>query len=524
MQVKNSRNGKWQLVIGTCQLSLLCLLTASAACSENPASEVEVKTRVNASQPLSNEDSWKVFYINDQRVGFSHTRYEVIEETGSRIVEFQQDTHMELKRFGKPLSVELQLKTRETANGALLSYEFVIKNPPADPKISQGTVEGGELKIDTSVANQVRQSRLKWKSTYHSPSYLERVFRKSPLKPGETQSFSILLPEHNQVTEVTLSAKEYETIELPDGSSDQCLHVVMQKSVMPGVNFDLYVKNGGAIIKESADFLGATMVGFQATEAEALRKKSDKQLDFSVQGLIKTDAVKNMHNTDKVVYQISLPGGDPAKLFPSSDLQQVKRRNEHQAEVTVFRAAVPKEFPESKVKAEYLSPSQFLQSDDPQIIKYAATAVQSETDPWKQARLLENFVYRNLKKKNFSTALASASEVARNMEGDCTEHAVLLAAMLRAQKLPSRVVVGFVYIPALSSFVGHMWVEVFLDQRWIPLDATLGKGGIGGGHLKMSASSLTETAPAPLEIFLPILQSVGKLSIKVLDFSPPAAP
>ena len=106
------------------------------------------------------------------------------------------------------------------------------------------------------------------------------------------------------------------------------------------------------------------------------------------------------------------------------------------------------------------------------------------------------------------------------MEGDCTEHAVLLAAMLRAQKLPSRVAVGMIYIPSRSSFGGHMWTEVFLDNRWIPLDATLGKGGIGAGHIKLTDSSLADNAPAPLTIFLPLLQTVGKLSIEIIDSTP----
>ena len=41
---------------------------------------------------------------------------------------------------------------------------------------------------------------------------------------------------------------------------------------------------------------------------------------------------------------------------------------------------------------------------------------------------------------------ATAAEVARSREGDCTEHAVLLAALARARGIPARVAMGLVYV------------------------------------------------------------------------------
>ena len=67
-------------------------------------------------------------------------------------------------------------------------------------------------------------------------------------------------------------------------------------------------------------------------------------------------------------------------------------------------------------------------------------------------------------------------EVARSLEGDCTEHAVLLAALCRARKIPARVAFGLVYYPPQKGFAYHMWNEVWIADRWIPLDATLGHG------------------------------------------------
>jgi transglutaminase/protease-like cytokinesis protein 3 len=114
--------------------------------------------------------------------------------------------------------------------------------------------------------------------------------------------------------------------------------------------------------------------------------------------------------------------------------------------------------------------------------------------------------------------LASAAEVAKDLSGDCTEHAVLLAAMCRARGIPARVAVGLVYVPEPSSFGGHMWTEVFVRGKWIPLDATLGKGGIAADHIKFADSSFSDDGDStPLTAFLPMVSVLSKLKIEVRE-------
>ncbi|MDQ3332404.1 MAG: transglutaminase-like domain-containing protein [Planctomycetota bacterium] len=132
------------------------------------------------------------------------------------------------------------------------------------------------------------------------------------------------------------------------------------------------------------------------------------------------------------------------------------------------------------------------------------------------ARVLEKYVHEKLDKKNFSTAFASAAEVADKLEGDCSEHAVLLAALLRARGIPSRIAVGIVYVPGQAKMGGHMWTEALFADGWVPLDATLGRGGIGGAHLKVAESSLSNDAPLPVMTFAPLLSLGPDTQIEVL--------
>ncbi|WP_339732281.1 transglutaminase-like domain-containing protein [uncultured Gimesia sp.] len=492
------------------------------SCSQSPALEQEARTAETAgkssgSVAVQEGEVWQVIYVNNQRIGYAYSQTRVDDRGENKLIHNQSDSYLKLKRFGQTLNMETHLSTTENKQGDLLSYTFQMNNPPADSTISEGKVKDSLLIVETKIANQVSRSQLKWEATFHSPSYLEQMFKVSPMQPGETKSFSMLLPEYSKVSKVSLTALDYETAELHGGVEEKCLHVKMKQELLPGMVVDLYVTKEGTIPKTAADFLGSAMVTYIVSKEVALKELSGGELDLAVQTLIKVKPIPHAHDTEKVVYQLTLDDGDPTEFLKNGDTQQVKKRDARSVELTVVKAAVPTQFPKAKVDAEYVGPTQFIQSDDARVMKYAAAAVQSEQNPWKQATLMERYVHQNLKKKNFSTALASAAEVAKNMEGDCTEHAVLLAAMLRAQNLPSRVAVGLVYIPSRSSFGGHMWTEVFLDNRWIPLDATLGKGGIGAGHIKLADSSLSDNAPAPLAIFLPILQAVGKLSIEVID-------
>ena len=138
-----------------------------------------------------------------------------------------------------------------------------------------------------------------------------------------------------------------------------------------------------------------------------------------------------------------------------------------------------------------LKPNNLIQSDDPQIVQMAAAAAPKSDDPWEVATALEKYVAATIKKKNFSQAFATAGEVAQSLEGDCTEHAVLLAALCRAKGIPCRVAIGLVYYPPQAGFAYHMWNEAWIGDRWIPLDGTLGQGGVAAERLKLADSNLS---------------------------------
>lgn len=89
---------------------------------------------------------------------------------------------------------------------------------------------------------------------------------------------------------------------------------------------------------------------------------------------------------------------------------------------------------------------------------------------WELAQAVTRFVFAWIDDKDFSVGFATALEVARRPKGDCTEHAVLAAALLRRLGVPARGVTG--WVAAGRTFGLHLGVEVKLRDRWIPVDPT----------------------------------------------------
>lgn len=89
--------------------------------------------------------------------------------------------------------------------------------------------------------------------------------------------------------------------------------------------------------------------------------------------------------------------------------------------------------------------------------------------------LLPEYVDAFIDNPSYIHGFNIASVVAAQRSGDCTEYAVLTAALARAKGIPSRVVLGTVIFELDNHLnaVGHAWVEVWFQDQWHTLDAAL---------------------------------------------------
>lgn len=499
------------------KVSILRLLPIVWLAIANPLSADE--NQKPAQRNIEREESWQVVLISGQRVGYGRSLTEPVERDGEQLIHSVVETHLTIKRFGQSLRMVTTLEAEETLDGSLRQFTFEMANPPKGPTRTVGKIDGKKLLLETEVNGRKKATTKEWDLELKSPVYQDRMLRDQPLKPGDSRSYEAYLPEFSKAATIKIAAEKMETISLLGSVDAEALKVRITQSVMPGMATLGWLDARGDTLKSSTSLLGTEMVTYTVSREEALKEIGTADLDLAVSTLIKVQPIPNIHKRQEITYRISVPDHDPAEFLAQDDVQTVKKIDEHTAELTIRALSVP----ETTVSAagpdrEFLDPSEFLQSDDENVRRHALAAAGQETEPGKIALAMEKYVHEKLTQKNFSTALASAAEVAKSLEGDCTEHAVLLAAMLRAKEIPSRVAVGVVYVELNKqpSFGGHMWTEAWLNGKWVPLDATLGRGGTHAGHIKLGASSFGGESATPIATFTPLMLAIGKMQIQVV--------
>lgn len=222
-------------------------------------------------------------------------------------------------------------------------------------------------------------------------------------------------------------------------------------------------------------------------------------------------------------YILSLPEGQTLGDLPQSGAQRFERIDARSGRVTVdVLDPLPADETDQK-NPDFVGSSSLIDAADPAIAMMARAAVKDAGDkPAAKAEAIRRFVHDSISTKDLDIGFASATEVARTHEGDCTEHAVLLAAVLRAAGIPARVVSGLVYAEGFAGqsdiFGYHMWAQALIEEngkaRWIDLDGTLGENTtFDATHIALAVSALTDGQT--YEALAPMATVIGQLSIKV---------
>jgi hypothetical protein len=501
----------------------VCWLTIWSTLPLFSAAVCDAQTSNAPAADTQGTESWQVIQIDNQRAGYQYNRERVELRDKQKVFISEGNLFFTLNRFGQKLRITTSTRTEETESGDLLRFSFEMKNPPSQNMLTEGVVNGAELELTSTVAGRTDKRRVAWETDAKSPAYPDRRLREKPLKAGESRTFKVYVPEFNKFSQQHFAAEDQRSIKLFDGKETSLLRVQVSFSAIPENKSKQYMDAGWRTMMMETEMAGLVFRAYEVPRDVALQTISGPELDLAVNTLVRVaPPIVDAHRRKRIVYRISMKEESPERFFVVGETQQIKRLTDNPnsdpaIELTVSTKPIPPVNSRPlRADDKYLSATRFLQTRDPLVVEHAERAAGSETDPSRIAARLEKYVHDKIKTKNFSTAMASAAEVAKSLEGDCTEHAVLLAALLRARKVPSRIAAGLVYVESLQAFGGHMWTEAYLAGEWIPLDGTLGKGGIGPAHLKMADSAMDEDAPLPVSTFLPAYQALGKLKIDVL--------
>ncbi len=301
-------------------------------------------------------------------------------------------------------------------------------------------------------------------------------------------------------------------------------HSMALASALGTINLTMttWVDEKGEALLTKTQIIQIPVEMIQCAKAYALEEADPPELFLNT--LISADRSIDRDAAKRVVFRLSLSGDGEMPDLPITGMQKPARSSQGSLTLTVARqdhhalkAAKPKPIP-SAVR-EYLEPSAYLNYDDPAVAKLARQAVPEEKDPYLVADGLRKLVTKYVNQKTLNVGFATASEVARSREGDCSEHAVLLSALARSRGLPSRVVGGLVYCDRVAEkknvFGYHMWTQVYLGAQWVDLDAAQGQTNCDPTHIALSVSALADKGLP--DVALSLLTVIKRLRIETVE-------
>jgi Transglutaminase-like superfamily len=465
------------------------------------------------------QESWEVQYIGDRAIGYLNQRVSPTLTLDKSTLRTDADSELRISRGGQKMEQRLKVGTIEKLNGELQSIhsELTVGD---EVTVTEGSVINDVLRLKIVKQGKTSTVNIPWKPEFRGPYAIEQSIKRIPLKPSEQRRLYYFDPIMGQVVEAVLLAQTVNKGPILGGSLEDLLEVnvltVMGKNVLES---RIWVDSTATIQKS---FIGVLdLRSFRANASQALAVRDSGELDLmEVTSVPLSRPIDKASAATTIKYRVrSSINSEWSRTLPKSDYQEVSSGDLLTLDVTVRLPSLDQaaESTGENPGDEYLAASQFIQSDDPQVIELADALICANAGTDSVAAKLCRGVYSAISKKDFAKGFLSAAQVAQELQGDCTEHAVLLAALARSQGIPCRLASGLVYStqdgkPVMAY---HMWNELWVANKWIPADAVTGQFPAPPDRIVVTQTALADDNP--YNELLDVFKIMGKIQIDLLD-------
>ncbi len=465
------------------------------ASPEKPALEEAVRLN-SPSKPAVEETEHFALFMEGKKVG--HAIQSRVVADGK--VTTTEKVSITISRAAVPVTIDMTETCIETIDGKPLGFEVVQELAAMTMKVA-GTVDANDaVNLTTTSMGTEQMSTLEWPSGAVMAEGLRLLQLKKGLKESSTYTAKVFSPGVLQALDAQIRVGAKQNVDL-----------LGRVVALTEVTTILNIPGAGEIVSTSyvdenlrAQKTIMPVAGMQielvACAKEFALGENDVLEVVEKMFLASPEPLDNLGSVKSITYDL-IPTTETSNLIiPSNDNQSVRRLKNGTVIVMVEPVAAPAgaRFPykgRDKAVLEAMKPTRFVQSDHKEIIKLARRAVGRTKDVAEAIKRIEAFVAEYIENKNLSVGYASAVDVAASRQGDCSEFAVLTAAMCRAVGIPAQVVTGVAYVKdfaGLQGFGGHAWTQAYVGGKWVGLDAAFkgtGRGGYDAGHIALAVGN-----------------------------------
>ncbi len=474
-------------------------------------------------------DTWHLVLIDGQRSGWMHSREEDLGYGLKTTNRFQ----IEISRGEANILIRLESEFLETYEGRAVHMVTTHELGAAPVKKTFRWLDDGSITAiieedGVSTTQTIPGIRGDWLP----PAAARRVLRQYLADRAPRFDYLVLDvmggPATTKIQSEYLGPAVIEAV----GKKIPVATLRTTQSTSPGVVTTEHIDSDGIPAQTELSLGGLTLTVVRSEREVALAPFEPAEILVNT-FVTPSRAIADPRSLRAATYVLSLPEGVMPNL-PDTGVQRVARIDERRARITINMNSVAPANPEELQDGAYYMGSQMVNWRDDEVGRLAERAIRGDRTlpPHQQAERARRFVSTYIRTKSLDVGLASASETCRTREGDCTEHAVLLAAMLRYYGVPSRIASGLIYAEEFAGrariFGYHMWTQALIKDadgvlRWVDLDATLPPNTpFDATHIALSISPMNDgDVINSMATLAPLL---GRLEIEVESTAHDPAP
>ncbi len=466
----------------------VCSIFAVIACLISPC--------LAGSKTESDETEYLAVFMEGKKVGHA---VETRTISGDKVTSSEQ-VSITISRGGISVTIEMTETSIETTSGEPLGFEVIQKLGAMVMKMAGQVDKQGVITLTTTSMGAEQKSTLQWPQGAVMSEGLRLLTMKKGLKEGTQYTVKIFSPGMMQALDADILVGQEQNVDLLGRVVS--LREVTTTLNMPGagkVVSTSYVDRDLQMQKTITPIAGMQVEMVACAKEFALGQNDVLEL-IDKMFLASPEPLNNLSSTKSITYLLSPIKEASDFTIPSNDNQKAQKLDGGKVILKVVPLAAPAgvKFPyrgKDTAIREATKPTRYLQSDNEQVIELARRAVGGTKDAAEAARKIEAFVGQYIENRSLSVGYATAAEVAASRQGDCSEFAVLTAAMCRAVGIPAQVVAGVAYVDDFlgqQGFGGHAWTQAYIGGKWIGLDASFrggGRGGYDAGHIALASGN-----------------------------------
>ena len=464
-------------------------------------------------------EGWYALSLAGQRAGHAYiaTRLVTQPDGSKRLVE-TEELNIRLAAYGAEVAGFSTLTIEHDAALVPVRYHVVL-DLLGQKQVIEAVREGDTIHAKQTVAGRTTERTLTTDETFGSEAKLALASLKGELKEGDRFEFQTFEPTLMDLDRVSVRILGQEAVQVGDQTVQANVAELLSAALKTSTTF--WFDATGDVLKMRVPALMDIAV-VKVDEAEALAEFKPPEIAGSV-------PVQGRINDQRAVVRLELEAtskGTPvADLIPVMPGRQSVTPSDdpRTGRITITAVAPPEQTGSMPVTERelqpYLAATEFVQSDDPALIGKAREIVGDEQDLWKAACQVRQWVYDNMKKRDSYPKPITAKECLEELEGDCSEHAMLFLGLARAAGVPAKFVGGLVY--SKGAFWYHAWNEVYVGNGvWVAVDATWNEEVADATHLALGEGALDAASFA--RVCLGAARTMGALELKVVESQPKA--